>query len=243
MTINNLTRSLLLCGALAASVFGQSTPAPKPPRTPIFISPDLANDVALITPPPALDSPKMSKDVAEIYAIHRTANAQEFAKAKFDNDHEDIFAIASVLGDKMKKENMPATEALWADLNNDEGIVVSAAKKYFQQPRPYDLDANIKSICGSKPGGPKNSYPSGHGTTGYLSAAVLSMMVPEKAAILHARADEYGHNRVVCGDHYAADIPASKEAAGMILGNMLGSAKFQQEFAAAKLEVSKALGL
>jgi acid phosphatase (class A) len=69
------------------------------------------------------------------------------------------------------------------------------------------------------------------------------MMVPEKAALLHARADEYGHSRIVCGDHYAADIPASKEAAGMILGNMLGSARFQQEFAAAKLEVRKALGL
>jgi acid phosphatase (class A) len=125
-------------------------------------------------------------------------------------------------------------------MDNDQHIFVTAAKNYWQELRPYDLDANIKSICGSKPGGPKNSYPTGHGTTGYLSALVLSMMVPEK---LHARADEYGQSRVVCGDHYASDIPASKEAAEIVMGNMLGNPRFQQEFDAAKAEVRKALGL
>jgi acid phosphatase (class A) len=69
------------------------------------------------------------------------------------------------------------------------------------------------------------------------------MMVPEKSQILHARADEYGHSRVVCGDHYSVDIPASKEAAEIIMGAMVGSPKFQQEFAAAKAELRKALGL
>jgi acid phosphatase (class A) len=69
------------------------------------------------------------------------------------------------------------------------------------------------------------------------------MMIPEKGDVLHARADEYGHNRVICGDHYSADIPASKEAAELILGNMIGSAKFQEEFGAAKAEVRHALGL
>jgi acid phosphatase (class A) len=68
-------------------------------------------------------------------------------------------------------------------------------------------------------------------------------MVPEKSDALHARADEYGHNRVVCGDHYASDIPASKEAAEIVIGNMIGNPRFQQEFATAKAEVRKALGL
>jgi acid phosphatase (class A) len=121
--------------------------------------------------------------------------------------------------------------------------VVSAAKKFFQHPRPYDLDPNIHSICGSKPGGAKNSYPSGHGTVGYLSALLLSMMVPEKQDLLRARADEYADNRIVCGDHYAADLPASKEAAELIMGNIIGNPRFQQEFAAAKAEVRKTFGL
>jgi len=231
----------MLSSLLAASLAGQ-IPA-RAPRTPIFISPALADAVGLITPPPALNSKRMSKDIAEIYAIHSSATMQEIENANWDNKHEDLFAIAKVLGESFNKESLPATAKLWADMSNDQSIVVSAAKKFFQHPRPYDLDSNIKSVCGSKAGGPKNSYPSGHGTVGYLSADVLSLMVPEKADAFHARADEYGHNRVVCGDHYSADIPASKETAELIMGNMIGNAKFQQEFAAAKAEIRKALGL
>ena len=236
-----LTRSTILLGCLAGSLFGQA-PA-KPPKTPIFISPALADSVVLITPPPALNSKKMSKDLAEIYAIHRSATPQEIESANWDNKHENLFAIAKVLGDQFTPESMPATAKLWADMDNDEGIFTSAAKKFFQHPRPFDLDSNIKSVCGMKPGAAKNSYPSGHGTVGYLSALVLSMMVPERGEALRARADEYGHNRVVCGEHYSADIPASKEAAELIMGNMIGNPKFQQEFAAAKAEVRTALGL
>ena len=241
MTTQQLISNTLLSGLLAASLSGQ-VPA-KAPRTPILISPALSDAVAMITPPPTLNSLRMSKDIAEIYAIHRSATPQEIENANWDNQHEDLFAIAKVLGENFNKESLPATAQLWADMSNDQSIVVSAAKRYFQHPRPYDLDSNIKSVCGSKAGGPKNSYPSGHGTVGYLSAAVLSMMVPEKAEALHARADQYGRSRVVCGDHYAADIPGSKETADLILGNMIGNARFQQEFAAAKAEVRKALGL
>lgn len=240
MNIQTLMRGATLCGLMTALFFGQ-TPV-RPPRTPIFISPTLADSVVLLTPPP-LDSPRMSREVAEIYAIHRSATPQEIERANWDNKHENIFAIAMVLSAKLTPESTPALAKLWADMDNDQGIFVSAAKKYWAELRPYDLDSNIKSICGSKPGGPKNSYPSGHGTTGYLSALVLSMMVPEKSAAVHARADEYGHSRVVCGDHYSVDIPASKESAEIIMGNMVGNPRFQQEFAAAKAEVRKALGL
>jgi acid phosphatase (class A) len=236
-----LTGSAILFGFLAASVSGQG-PA-RAPKTPVFISPTLVDAVAAITPPPALNSKRMSRDVAEIISIHRSVTSQEIERANWDNQHENLFAIANVLGEKFTQESMPATARLWADMNNDQSIVVSAAKKYFQHPRPYDLNPDIKSVCGSKAGGPKNSYPSGHGTVGYLSALVLSMMVPEKGEALHARAEEYAHNRVVCGDHYASDLPASKEAAQLILGNMIGSPKFQQELTAAKAEVRQALGL
>jgi acid phosphatase (class A) len=243
MTTNTVMRYTILAAFTASALFGQTAAIARAPRTPIFISPQMVDAVVLITPPPALDSKKMAKDLAEIYALHRFAASQEIEKANWDNKHEDLFAIAMVLSDKLTPESLPATAALWADMNNDQGIVVSAAKKYFQHPRPYDLDSNIKSICGSKPGGAKNSYPSGHGTVGYLSSLVLSMMVPEKQQSIRSRADEYAHNRVVCGDHYAADLVASKELAELIMGDMIGNARFQKEFAAAKAEVRKALGL
>jgi acid phosphatase (class A) len=236
-----LARSIICFSFLATSIFAQTSG--RPARTPILISPEIVDGVVALTPPPPLDSAKMSKDLAEIFAIHRLANSQQIESANWDNKHENIWAIARVLSDKFTPESMPATAALWADVSNDQGIFVTAAKKYFQHPRPYDLDANIKSVCGSNPGGPKNSYPSGHGTVGYVAAILLTMMVPERATVLHARADEYAHNRVVCGDHYAADVMPSREGAYMIVGNMIGNPKFEQKFIAAKAEVRRALGM
>lgn len=235
------TRSTILCGFLAASLLGQS-PA-KPPKTPILVSPSILDAIVAITPPPALDSPAMSKDLAEIFAIHRSPAPHEIENANWDNQHENIWAIAKVLGDKVTAESLPATASLWADVENDQGMFVSAAKKHFQHPRPLDLDPAVQSVCGMKPGNPKNSYPSGHGTMGYVSALLLSMMVPEGAAVLHARADEYSHSRVVCGEHYSSDAIGSREAAGIVVGNMLASPRFQQKFAAAKTEVRRTLGL
>jgi hypothetical protein len=48
---------------------------------------------------------------------------------------------------------------------------------------------------------------------------------------------------VVCGDHYPSDAIGSRESAGIVVGNMLASPRFQEKFAAAKAEVRKALGL
>lgn len=240
-------RNVILCGFLAASLFGQTPPRPtNPPKSskaPILVSPSVFDAVNAMTPPPALDSPQMSKDLAEIFAIHRSPAPHEIENANWDNEHENIWAIAKVLGDKFTAESMPATASLWADVNNDQAMFASAAKEHFQHPRPFDLDPAVQSVCGMKPGSPKRSYPSGHGTMGYVSALLLSMMAPEKAAILHARADEYAHNRVVCGDHYASDAIGSREAAGIVVGNMLASQRFQRKFVAAKAEVRKALGL
>ena len=229
----------IFCAVCATSAFGRAQA--KAPKTPIFISPTLTDAVVLITPPPALDSQQMSKDLAEIFAIHRSASTQEIERANWDNEHENLFAIASVLGHQFTKESLPATAKLWADMDNDQGIFVSAAKEFFRHPRPFDLDPHIESVCGMKPGAARRSYPSGHATVGYLSALVLRVMVPEKSQLILARAEEYAHNRVVCGEHYSADLRASKESAELLMGAMLGNPKFQEEFAAAKAEIREAL--
>src|SRR5258708_29701534 len=98
MTTLKLMRSIILSGFLAASLLGQ-VPA-RAPKTPVFISPTLVDAVALIAPPPALNSKRMSRDLAEIFAIHRSATPQAIESANWDNKHESIFAIANVLGER-----------------------------------------------------------------------------------------------------------------------------------------------
>ena len=42
--------------------------------------------------------------------------------------------------------------------------------------------------------------------TGYLEAMILAEIVPEqREAIFFVRADDYAHNRWVCGAHYPSD--------------------------------------
>lgn len=69
------------------------------------------------------------------------------------------------------------------------------------------------------------------------------MIVPEKREAILARADDYAHNRLVCGEHYPSDPVASKQVALAMMGVMLGNARFQEELAAARRETRARLGM
>ena len=68
-------------------------------------------------------------------------------------------------------------------------------------------------------------------------------MVPEKRDAILARAEDYGHNRLVCGVHYSTDVPASKLLAYTIHAIMEVNPQYQKELAAAKVELRQVLGL
>jgi len=87
------------------------------------------------------------------------------------------------------------------------------------------------------------SYPSGHTLSGYLLAFALVEMVPEKSKEILARADDYAHNRIVCGVHYPSDVEASHRVAYAMFGYMMASPRFQRELAVARLETRQRLGL
>jgi len=128
-------------------------------------------------------------------------------------------------------------------VKNDESIIVNPAKKFFHRPRPYHFDATIHSICKTTGNREDFSYPSGHGTTGYLEAMVLAQIVPEKRDAILARADDYAHSREVCGAHYASDEAASRIVATAMIGIILNHPQFKEELAAAGTETRAALGL
>jgi acid phosphatase (class A) len=68
-------------------------------------------------------------------------------------------------------------------------------------------------------------------------------LVPEKREQIFERADEYVHNRLVCGVHYASDIEASRRVAYAIFGSMAASPNFQRDLAAAREEMRSKPGL
>jgi acid phosphatase (class A) len=102
-------------------------------------------------------------------------------------------------------------------------------------------DENENPVCKTKEKG--DAYPSGHATSGYLLALTLIDMVPEKREELLARADDYAHNCLICGVHYARDLEASKLAAYTVHAPMELSARYQSELAAARAELGRSSGV
>jgi acid phosphatase (class A) len=114
-------------------------------------------------------------------------------------------------------------------------------KSEFKRPRPYQFDRALHPVCETvvQP----NSYPSGHTIVGYLDALVLIRIVPEKSREILERADDYAHNRMVCGVHYPSDLAAGREVAYVVFGYLMARPGFQNDLAAARNETRKRMGL
>lgn len=221
---------------MVPAVFSQTA------RKAMFVSAEELDPTGILMNPPARDSDQTKADLAELHRLQETRSPGQVLRAQTDESEEDIFIFRNVLGERFNRESLPMTALLSDHIRNDSGIVVNPAKAFFQRVRPYHLDETIKPVCKVKEARTDYSYPSGTGTTGYLEGLVLSLIVPEKRDAILARADDYAHNRLVCGVHYPSDIVASKQVAYAAIGIMMNNPQFNKELAAAKAETRAAFG-
>lgn len=242
-TRNTILFSLLLLftagGQAQQAVTAPVAKAARPPRTPYYINVSVLNVSELLPDPPAVNSPASDAELAELHRIEKERTSEQVAKAQADDAEEDMFVFKTVLGPGFTPEALPITAALGMKVKNEQSVAGGDLKRHFQRPRPYQIDSTLHPVCTVKPS--QDSYPSGHSLTGYLEALTLSELVPEERIEILARADEYAHNRLVCGVHYPSDIEASRRVAYALFGYMLATPKFQQDLAAAKLELQKNL--
>jgi acid phosphatase (class A) len=195
----------------------------------------------MVPAPPAVGSEVEKAEFIELNRIQGARTPAQIKAAQADDAEEDIFVYRTVLGSGFNAQALPLTAALSAHLHSDEPVVSDQLKRLFQRPRPYQLDSTIHPVC--KVTTAHNAYPSGHALSGYLLALTLAQMVPEKSSEILSRADEYAHNRLVCGVHTASDLEASRMVAYAMFGSMLQEPRFQQDLAAARAETRHALAL
>jgi acid phosphatase (class A) len=213
----------------------------KPVKVAYYIDPQVLTISTLLPPPPAVDSAANKAELAELHRIEQARTPELAAKAKADEDEEDMFVFRSVFGANFTAGTLPLTAALGVHVKNEEGVIGGQLKLHFQRPRPYQSDTTLHPACGV--GAKPDSYPSGHGLTGYLEAFTLAEIAPEKRAEILARADDYAHNRLVCGVHYGSDVEASRRVAYAVFGYMLATPRFQRDLAVAREEMRAKLGL
>jgi acid phosphatase (class A) len=241
-------QTILLCLVLTAGVGMNaqqnevSKPAAtKPARAAYYVDPMILNVGLLLPPPPSPDSAENRADLVALHRIEQTRTPEQAAEAKADDAEEDMFVFKTVFGPGFTPEALPVTAAMGTHVKNEQSVVGNQLKLYYQRPRPYQIDATLHPVCALKT--QHDSYPSGHGMTGYLEAFTLVEIAPEKRTEILARADEYAHNRLVCGVHYPSDIEASRRVAYVVFGYMLATPRFQRDLAAAREEMRTKLGL
>jgi acid phosphatase (class A) len=236
----------LFSAAVCLSAQAQSQ---EPPRDAIshsahklyFVDPAVLDLALLLPPPPARDSEITKNELSVLHAIQQLRTSQQVVRAQADDQEQDIFLFKTIFGQTFNATNLPLTAALSNHIYNDEDAASKPLKSGFSRPRPFQVDDTLHPVCtlSQKP----NSYPSGHTLGGYLFALTLVQMVPEKKEEILQRADEYAHNRMVCGVHYASDLEASQKIAYATFGYMLADPGFQKELAAARRETRAHLRL
>jgi acid phosphatase (class A) len=177
----------------------------------------------------------------ELHRIEDTRTPAQVAQAEADDNEEDIFIFKTVLGPGFNAQAFPMTATLSEHVRKDESAASGPLKNIYLRPRPYQLDKTLHPVCALNP--EPTSYPSGHSLSGYLLAFTLVQLVPEKREQILSRADEYVHNRLICGVHYASDTATSHEVAYAIFGALVVSPRFQRDLAMAREETRTKLGL
>jgi acid phosphatase (class A) len=229
---------LTLC--LAISVMATGSVAAREPA-PVFVMPAQIDAADMLPFPPAPGSAAAKAELAKLHHIQRMRTRAEIAHARRDEKERDIFIFKTVLGPGFNAKALPLTAALSTHVDDDEWADIEPVKNVFHRVRPYNLDKSLHPVCRTKI--KNDSYPSGHTMTGYLMALVLASMLPERRDAIFARADDYAHNRLVCGVHFPSDVEAGKRLAYALFAVMATNPQFKAERAAATAEMRKALAL
>lgn len=102
----------------------------------------------------------------------------------------------------------------------DAAIVCWDTKYFYFNPRPTQMLPAVKTLTGI-PNFP--SYISGHATFSGSAATILAHIIPEKAAIYEAMAEEAGMSRFYAGIHLLTDCTV-----GLQVGKNVGSYAVQR---------------
>jgi acid phosphatase (class A) len=230
-------RSRYLFVSLIAATLAASSAA-KAGNT-FYLNPAEVDLIHVLAPPPTADSPAGKADLQSVLAAVNSRTDAEIKHVQAD-DQKIVFRFADVMGPNFRSESLPFATKFFQHVYADGNAATVAAKAYFKRQRPFVVDPDIKIIVVQAP---DFSYPSNHSTFAYEAGILLAAMVPEKAAAIFERADDYGHNRVIAGVHFPTDIGAGRISASVIDNALLHDAHFLTDFERAKAEVRAALGL
>ena len=227
-------RSLLAAALVLLLVLAAVSRAP----TPKFLTAAEVEPSQLLGPPPAEGSPVAKAELAELHAIAAASTPAQHDHARLDGKTKNASIFAAAMGPGFDLKALPATAKLMKDVRRDQKVAATLAKDHFRRARPWIVDGSLKS-CG-RFDLPHSSYPSSHTALAYSMATVLADLAPDRRTALMARAQDYGHSRLVCGMHFPSDVAAGAKLGEEVGAALLRNAAFQADRDAAAVELKAA---
>jgi acid phosphatase (class A) len=234
---------LLFCALSFSHPAGAQQWESAPPPAHERLAPYLADAARprLSAQPPASGSAEDSADLAAVEGLQQVS-ALRRAEAKRDALY--VYPqFESAFGAPLSRTATPRTIAV---LNRALGEVARAAflaKDQYLRLRPYQR-TQLAHVCGLEtPPAPdpnasdRSSYPSGHAAFGWMTAAVLARLSPERAMQLFERANDYGQSRVICGLHFPSDVAAGEALADAVFVQLETTRAFRRDLEAARAEI------
>jgi hypothetical protein len=167
-------------------------------------------------PPPSTSSPQMAEELAEVKHTVDNLTREQLAIALKWNDgagtytppgHWNDIAAEHVRDAKMSEVRAARSFALLNMAMHDAAVSCWETKFFYFNPRPSQLDSDIKTPIGL-PNFP--AYSSGHSTFSASATVVLSYLFPGAAAEFGVMRDEAAISRLYGGIHYRSDIEGGK---------------------------------
>ncbi|MET0245061.1 MAG: phosphatase PAP2 family protein [Flavitalea sp.] len=202
----------------------------RPPMLPVFgvVKPFLFDSATAVSlrpgPPPPVASEQMKKETAEILEFTKNDTREHYRIVHFWADgvgtstppgHWDAIAADDFITKNFSEVRWARNMALVNMALMDAAIVCWDTKYFYFNPRPTQMDPKIKTLTGI-PNFP--AYISGHSTFSGAASTILAHLVPEKAEVYKAMAQEASASRMYAGIHFRSDCEIGLQV-GKNIGN------------------------
>ncbi len=174
--------------------------------------------------PPSTSSPQFATELAEVLHYSKNITRDQLRIVHFWADgvntytppgHWNYIAATDFVQQNFSEARWARNMALLNMSLMDAGIACWDAKYFYFNPRPSQIDNNIKTVTGL-PNFP--AYISGHSTFSAAAATVLGYIIPANAVNYNAMAKEASESRLYGAIHYRSDCEKGFET-----GNKVGA--------------------
>ena len=180
-------------------------------------------------PPPSVNSQKMKDETEEVYQFVKNSTRERIAIVHFWADgggtytppgHWDAIAAEDFITKNFSEVRWARNMALLNMSLMDACIICWDTKSFYFNPRPSQLNPNIKTLTGV-PNFP--AYISGHSTFSGAASTILGHIIPERADAYNAMASQASMSRLYGGIHFRTDCEV-----GLAVGKNVGNYAVQR---------------